>query len=64
MKIVFIPRVTNQQQAPYTELGGSSPLSEEHMLEIGFEALRGEELGREELRALRDVIFQLLSAAV
>ena len=29
-------------------------------VEIGFEALLGEELGREELRALRDVFFQLL----
>ena len=43
-------------------------LSEEQMLEIwmrqgveiGFEALLGEELGRDELRALRDVFFQLL----
>ena len=43
-------------------------LSEEQMLEIwmrqgvelGFDALLGEELGRDELRALKDVIFQLL----
>lgn len=46
-------------------------LSEEQMLEIwmrqgveiGFDALLGEELGREELRALRDVFFQLLYRA-
>ena len=29
-------------------------------VEIGFDALLGEELGRDELRALRDVFFQLL----
>ena len=43
-------------------------LSEEQMLEIwmrqgveiGFDALLGEELGGDELQALRDVFFQLL----
>ena len=50
-----MPQMDKEQQAPYTELGGSSPLSEEHMSEIWMRqgVFRG-------AAALRFVFFQLL----